>query len=112
RQPLRGVRYNVIRRPGHKSVENALKKFNEDKEANRIEEWFCRWRVEISAEDVARFRHECLDPVLENLCWWWDIQTTGGGNPKFNRMSDLIECQHFRFPFGIYNPISEGGFGD
>ena len=127
-----GVRYNVIRRPAHKTVESAMKKFGEDQRNGRVGEWFARWKIEVGPADVARFRRECLDPILENLLddyeWWgfcgrfeqfaqgndhlrafnvqevWDYQTRAKHYPHHRQ-------RHFRTPY-FYNPIAEGGYGD
>lgn len=105
---LKGVRYNVVRRSAHKSVESMLKKLEDDRAAGRIGEWFSRWNVEVTAGDIARFRRECLDPILEHLCdWWWDM--TGVGGPV---NGDYRGVTHWRHPFGVYNALDEGGFGD
>jgi hypothetical protein len=119
-----GVRYNVVRRAAHKSVESMMKKFEEDREDHRIGEWFARWKVEISAADVTRFKTQCLDPVLENLLddyEWWNFCITGKkDNKKFDQYTYLGRekvfphhtARHFRLPYGIYSPVAEGGFGD
>lgn len=105
---ISGVRYNVIRRSAHKSVESMLKKLEGDRAAGRIGEWFSRWNVEVTAGDIARFRRECLDPILEQLCdWWWGM--TGVGGPV---NGDYRGVTHWRHPFGVYNSLDEGGFGD
>lgn len=106
--PLLGVRYNVVRRSAHKTVESMLKKMGEDQRNGRIGEWFGRWKVEVSAADVARFRRECLDPVLEQLCDWWGWCRLGDPYRPKNSGSVL----HWRHPFGVYNVLNEGGFSD
>lgn len=116
--PILGVRYNAIRRSAHKSLDSFAKKLAEDKAAERLGEWFARWNVRITTGDLARFRQECLDPVLENLCddyeWWeycykdqgnvYDYQARAKIFPKHRR-------RHFRTPY-CYSPIMEGGSGD
>lgn len=113
--PLLGVRYNVIRRSSHKSVESMLKKLEEDRAAGRIGEWFSRWNVEVTAGDVARFRRECLDPILEQLCDWWDYiqdaKNVWDGSVTLGR-TEIRTSVHWRHPFGVYNALDEGGFGD
>lgn len=102
---LKGVRYNVVRRPAHKTAESALRKLLEDQRNGRSEEWFCRWQVSVSEQDIARFRRQCLDPVLEQLCDWWD---TVSRMPK-----DPFQWEgHFRFPYGVWNATLEGGASD
>lgn len=105
--PFGGVRYNVVRRSAHKSVESMLKKLEEDRAAGRIGEWFARWKVEISEADIAKFRSECLDPILENVCGWYDTLT----NP--HRLQEFVSPPlHWRHPFGVYNVLDEGGSSD
>lgn len=116
-----GVRYNVIRRPAHKSVDNAMKKLNEDLGTGRIGEWLARWKVDVSTEDVLKFRREHLDPVLEQLCDWWgwikyclqenhDPFTPVDVGGEEGRLYGL--GLHWRHPFGVYNVLDEGGASD
>lgn len=109
-----GVRYNVIRRSAHKSVESMLKKLTEDAQDGRIGEWFARWRVEITTSDVVRFRSQCLDPILEQLCDWYDW-VENAENP-FSDKSCIVgppQCgPHWRHPFGIRSILDEGGSTD
>ena len=106
--PLKGIRYNVIRRSAHKSVESMLKKLQEDQDNKRGDEWFLRFNVEVHPTAVQRFRKECLDPVLQQLCDWWDhIQMCQGA-----KITNFYGANHWRHPFGIYNPLNEGGSSD
>ena len=112
--PVQGARYNVIRRSAHKSVESMMAKLEEDRDAGRIGEWFARWRVEITPEDVARFRQECLDPILEQLCDWW-TWVKDGQDPFRRSVGYLVRESpglHWRHPFGVYNVLDEGGSSD
>lgn len=135
---IAGVRYNVIRRPlsGGKGtiVQHKPSKKNpqgETKEEyyNRLaayideepETYFMRWKVDISEAEVKKFQRECLNPVLENICddyeWWdycfgllnkyriWDSENRHSLFPN--------HCpRHFRYPYGIFNPLDDGGMGD
>jgi hypothetical protein len=117
---LAGVRYNVIRRPlsggRHSIVQHKATKTNPHGEsrsayysrlASLIREdagyFFMRWRVDLSPQDIERFRHECLDPVLEQLCSWWDVMR----DPSRSAKSPL--WVHWRHPYGVYNVLDEGG---
>lgn len=64
--------------------------------------YFMRWKVEISDRDIEKFKQECLDPVLEQLCDWWTC--INGGTITH----DVSRYQHYRLPYGIYNPTTEG----
>lgn len=123
--PIKGVRYNVIRRPAHKTTDSMLRKLDEDRKAGRIGEWFSRWNVEVSPSDIARFQRVCLDPILENLCddyeWWnWcvenkprSVKTPDVFDTKFRRLAYSDHCpRHFIMPFIGYHPIAEGGDTD
>lgn len=116
--PLKGVRYNVIRRSSHKTPESMMKKVFEDRESGRIGEWFARWKVEITPADITRFRNQCLNPILEQLCDWWEWITKakdpfspndGCETPKDKSVHSSI---HWTHPFGVYNILDEGGSTD
>lgn len=119
--PIRGVRYNVIRRDcpirRHKAT---AKKPEEGKDAfyKRLEtdyfkanpeEWFMRWKVEVTPGDIARFRRECLDPILIQLCDWYEW-VTNESDPFEPDVNGNI--YHWRHPFGVYNVMDEGGSTD
>lgn len=69
--------------------------------------WFFRIRSEVSANDIKVFRETCLDPLLEQLCWWYDEITD----------KDLTSTIHdygypplnYRTPFGVWSALEEGG---
>ena len=104
--PILGVRYNVVRRSAHKTTDSMLKKLEEDRDAGRIGEWFARWKVEVGAADIAKFRQQCLDPILETLCDWWELMTVCKGAKGCGAV------RHWRHPFGVYNILDEGGSSD
>jgi hypothetical protein len=67
--------------------------------------FFMRFTVDITKADVDKFKQECLDPTLEQLCDWWEwIQS---GDPW--RCGNTL---HTRTAFGIYNPMLEGRQSD
>jgi hypothetical protein len=98
------------------------------------EDFFFRWRISISEEEVTRFNRECLDPMLEQMCDWWDsIQ----GNPMDPWNTDSVKAVqgyepysqtdpyptflesvrvpnklHYRTPFGMFNKLAKGLVGD
>lgn len=119
--PVKGVRYNVIRRPlsGGKGTIVRHKargtKQEESKESyyqrvlNYILEdpgsYFMRWKVELSEQDIVAFKRDCFDPILENLCNWWDLVEDN----TIDKLEYLTYGLHYRLPFNIYNPLMEGG---
>ncbi len=123
--PIRGVRYNVVRRPmsGGKGsiVRHKAKKSNKYVEESKddyytrlgkvIEDnsntFFLRWKIDITEREVLLFRKECLDPILEQLCDWWEWIKVDPSNPY--REGNTL---HFREPYGVYNVLLEGGSSD
>ncbi len=84
-------------------------------------EYFARWQVRIGPADLARFRRECLDPVLENLLddyeWWtWcGKQEVLNGPYNYSAREDLFPYhtrRHFRVPYGIWSSMLEDTHGD
>ncbi len=130
---IKGVRYNVVKRPlsggkgtivRHKATKNHPEETKDQFYTRMAEyiraepgEYFMRWNVEVSPADVSRFRRECLDPVLEQLCDWWGwisnvsdpfaVEETflDGRRAAYNPI-------HWRHPFGCYNALDEGGSSD
>lgn len=143
KRPVRGVRYNVVRRPlsggegqitqrkGSKNVPaetsnqfyarlrgvidgTGVKQTGEPYQGPAY--WFMRWKVEVSPGDHARFRRECLDPVLENLLddyeWWYHCHSNKGDVWDYEarrRRFPLHAARYYRRPFGVYNVLDEGG---
>lgn len=117
--PIGGVRYNVIRRSAHKSLDSLLKKIDDDTKAGRMNEWFDRWNINLSVEDVLRFREVCLNPILENLLddyeWWVACKLTK--DSVFDYQTRALawkehQNRHFIYPYGVYNILTEGGQSD
>lgn len=131
---VQGIRYNVVRRPAHKSIESMLDKMALDCRNGRAGEWFARWKVESSLADLSRFKRECLVPALENLCddyeWWswckWEgtdipllaskVCSVRGRNlwdsDQRHERFPHHHSRHYRFPYSVYDPMKEGGFGE
>lgn len=69
--------------------------------------WFFRVRSEVSAEDIKVFRDTCLDPILEQLCWWYD-EVTGRDTAEAAYHYGYPPA-NYRTPFGVYSALEEGG---
>lgn len=136
--PIRGVRYNVVRRPlsggkhtirQHAPTKSKPQGETADEYYNRLQgliesdaaHFFMRWKVEITPTDVERFQQQFLNPVLEELCDWWDWIKYDPFDPWRARphVNDpypdvgmdqrmLPNRLHFRYPYGVYNPTLEG----
>jgi len=116
--PIGGVRYNVVRRPLAGGLHSIRQRKNETKEEfyNRLHElikenaefFFMRWTVEVTRDDIERFKREFLTPILIQLCNWWDwAQNTYDADPfgDFGNYDGI----HWRTPYGFYNVLAEGG---
>ncbi len=121
--PLKGVCYNVVRRPfsgGQGNIKrrkvNKTNKVEETKDQfyarlqndyfkAEPEYWFMRWKSEVQPSDVVRFCRECLDPILEAMCNWYGYSAGG-------KWEDTIPYTgygwHWRHPFGVKNSVDEG----
>ncbi len=127
--PLSGVRFNVIRRPlsGGKGtiVKHKGSKSNPDGESyaeyyERLrviisespEEFFFRWNVTITPEDIEKFKVQCLNPMLEQLCDWYEhiLNCIHAENSPFHISASQTDPKgiHWRFPYGVWNPMLEG----
>ncbi len=130
-----GVRYNVIRRPlsggkgtikQHKPSKSCPQGETEEEYYNRLQdilescpdEYFARWNVLIPLSEINKFREQCLNPVLEQLCDWYQHMVNcckGGENPFTNEPYHIDGPRtpiHWRHPFGVYNPMDEGNNSD
>jgi hypothetical protein len=122
-----GVRYNVVRRPlsGGKGsiVRHKPTKSNPDGESKEAfflrlrgiiaaspQDYFMRWDVGITPSDILKFRRECLDPILEQLCDWWEAMQDCDGD--YFRPPTPHGPVHWRHPFGVYDALNEGGSSD
>ena len=65
--------------------------------------FFMRWIIGVSLQDLARFKLLCLDPILEELCDWWEMMIG---------MKKEYPARHWIHPYGIYNPMDDGGFSE
>lgn len=119
--PLKGVRYNVVKRSvtikrgeakklkkGYKPAETveAYYKRVGDYYRKNPQDYFMRWQAEVTPGDIENFQKECLNPLLEQLCEWWEWITcrlqTGPWEEPGN-------SYHWRHPFGVRNMLNEGG---
>jgi len=116
---LYGVYYNVAKRPlsGGKGTirqrkatknkpEETLDEYYERLrgiiEENR-DEYFAEWLVRVTPKDIERFKAMYLNPILTQVCDWWDWVSADPSNP-FREGNSI----HWIHPFGCYNPVNEG----
>lgn len=126
--PVKGVRYNVVRRPlsgGVGNIKPHAAKFTKTKaipaetdeqfyerlRRDYIAEdpgyWFFRIKAEISGWDIQVFRDTCLNPLLETVCDWYEATTTGDIQRIYN--NKIWTYQNYRTPFGVWSALEEGG---
>lgn len=120
--PIAGVRYNCIRRPlsggkhtivRHKATKNKSEETHEQYYerlkgliAGESEYFFYRWIVHVKKSDIELFRQTCLNPILEQLCSWWDWVNYSGERGTTDIYSSN-KGVHFRMPYGVYNPLTD-----
>ena len=128
---LGGVQYNVVRRPlsGGKysirrlmpnkknKVEEPLDTYINNRLAKLVkahsDEFFGRWDVEINETDIIRFQHEFLNPILTQICDWWDALVSGNPmKPWWGPETNMFNPYHYRTPYGLYNAMLESGMTD
>lgn len=125
---IRGVRYNVIRRPlsgGKGSIRQhqptksnpageTLDEFYERLRKDYIdaepEYWFMRWECPVHLSEIEKYKTEFLNPIFDRLCAWYDSVKEAF---LFEKSPFALDSSlHYRMPFGIYNPLAEAGFTD
>lgn len=86
--------------------------------------FFYRWNVPIINSDIQRFRRECLDPILEDMADWYEwmkycskqCPTDEGWSiydAEHRKAAMPHHCsRHFRYPYGTYSVVAEGGIAD
>jgi hypothetical protein len=133
---IKGVRYNVIRRPlsGGKGsiVQHKPTKKNPQGESSEDyyarlsqiikdspQDFFMRWDVEINQKDIDNFKRKCFNPLLEQLCDWYDWVKDGKDPWRKPDREGLVYSDdaepngiHYQHPFGVYNVLDEGGSSD
>lgn len=116
KEPVTGIVYNVVKRPGHK--------WNRDKEtldqhaerirgivAEDLAGFFPRWHVSLSQVDIDRYVRETVDPLLEQVLVWWDSIK---GNPfsPFVLADGRPNPHHLRNPEGLYTKYGKSLYFD
>jgi hypothetical protein len=121
KQVIGGVRYNTIVRPlsgGKNSIRQHKGRMTKkglvgaetereffDRLAKLIADepgfFFKRFSVDLSAEDLWNFQNKCFNPLMEEVCTWYDWVTNGDPYREGNFV-------HYRAPYGVYNPLMEG----
>lgn len=116
---LAGVLYNVVRRPlsggkgtivRHKATTKKPEETHESfyrrlkgiidgtgEDAPGPKQFFYRWEVEVSSQDIERFKMESFNAILEQLCHWYEYQTGKAG--LYGPLP--FWALHFRMPYGV-----------
>jgi hypothetical protein len=122
-----GVRYNVIRRPisggkytikQHQPTKKNPLGESEDQYYDRLgglikddPDWFfARWQVTLRKADLKRYQDQVLDPILEQVCDWYEHVSYCheiNGNP-FDPPLGTGRAIHWRTPYGLYDPLAHG----
>jgi hypothetical protein len=120
--PPQGICYNVIRRPLSDKFAPRQKKAETEKEfyarvgtlmlEDPAHHFLRRWCL-LKQEKIDTFINECLIPLLERLCDWWEWIAIDPFHPFRTGENGIPGAGiHYRFPFGVYNSLSSGFRGD
>ncbi len=119
---MSGGRGTIVQRKGSKNVAPESRESYLDRLRGVIDgtgedapgpsHFFFRWKVEVTPSDVAKFRRQVLDPVLEQLCDWWNhvsqaknpFDNNPGALAKLSRAGDGV---HYRTPFGTGGAVDQ-----
>lgn len=126
--PIAGVRYNVIRRPlagglhsirqkqDEKTTEfyDRLRELINDETKASVKErrdahYFMRWTVKIYPSDIQKFEEQTLKPLLAQIVTWYDWVTAANYPERISNIWESTEGDHFRTPYGIWQPLMEDG---
>lgn len=123
RRPLAGGKGSIVRKKGSKNVpaesapefyarlgeviENAVGAEYEMAEGEHY--FFARFNVKITQADIDRFKQRFLNPVLEQLCQWYEYVA---GCMKTDLDPFTNHSLHWQYPYGTYSTVAEGGEDD
>lgn len=136
---IKGVLYNVVRRPlsdqhaiRQKKTETERQFFKRmvDSISDNPEHYFKRWKVTLTNNDLERFKTRILHPLLERLLDWWEWITADLSDPWRVPTIDELPADvpydavrppakgvpgggiHYQSPWGVYNSLAGGFRGD
>ena len=66
------------------------------------DEYFMRWEVNLTDEDLEKFKEQTLYPMLMDLVRWWETVTS---------TEKTCSPNHYLMPFGVFNPLCFGTGG-
>jgi len=122
KHPPAGVIYNVVRRPladryaikqkKMESIDQFYRRlgdviktdsFDSKGKPKQKSNYFMRWKVELTDEDVDKFKNRTFHPILESLMDWWE-------EIKLHPFDPWGTCKHhYQSPWGVHNSLA-GGF--
>jgi len=137
-----GVLYNVVRRPlaDRFAIKQRMGR-GKSQEGRETDQQFYRrvasliaqdpkynffqWDVQLSDGDVNRFRQRTFDPLMEQLCDWWDsikanpfdpwityAPVSGRYGAPNTTVRQTTNKLHWQAPWGVYNGMYDGFRGD
>jgi len=129
---IRGVLYNVIRRPLARGAKHCIRQRQNETEKGYYERlsgliekdskfFFYRWNSVIRNHDYKRFKNEVFHPILETFLDWWESLNGVRGTAADSLTGNLNGATpfepwnshlHYRFPFGVWNSLWDGWRGD
>jgi len=119
---IKGVLYNVVRRPlGDQHAIRQKKSETEKQFYQRVaaqikadpNHYFMRWDVNLFPREIMQFQERVFDPIMEQLCDWWEWVSQNPFDPwSLQTSSEYANNIHWQAPWGIYNSMFGGFRGD
>lgn len=110
-RPVRGVIYNVIRKPGQRQRQKESDEDFVKRIGSEIDEqpsyYFYRLSYTFPTGAIDKWIREELIPLLYNVYIWWRSIEKNPTNPWMDEEGN-INPFHGRRSFGIYDPMSNG----
>lgn len=110
-KPIKGVIYNVIRKPGQRQRQTEADEDFVDRIQKEIQKdrnyYFYRLAYSFPPGAVERWKREYLIPLLYEIYIWWRSIEANPTNPWVDEEGN-INPFHGRRSFGIYDPMQDG----
>lgn len=111
-EPVAGILYNVIRRPGlrlnkDRDVDLLLSRIRAAVEESP-QDYFLRWNVYLNPGDTKKAIERTLNPLLRNVVLWWkEIEPN-----LFDPFSIPNRVHHYMSPKGLYTQYGRSNYFD
>lgn len=105
---IAGTVMNIVRRPGHRQLKGEPdRKFyqrvaDDVADPKRWDHFFMRFEMRITSQEITRWFHDQLTPIMNDLRAWWE-----GTGPHYLNSNNLVTKYG---TCGMYEPIVHNNF--